>query len=109
MAAMDKATIEKAKSENPGVQLGLVKVPERGKEYLFKTPDDPEWRSFRKDQEDDAGGIVALRSLLLRHVVVPPAAELAAELDREPGLTETLGKPVIKLAGAGLAATLEKI
>jgi arginine repressor len=108
---MDKATIDKAKAENPTADLRLLKIETNDGlvEILVKIPNDGEWKRFRDMQANDEQGAAAVRQLVLASVVVPDAAGFAAMLSTRPGLAESVAKPLIKLAGVSAIATVEKV
>lgn len=104
---MDQTIIDKAKQENPGADLRRVSNDEFGIEVLVKTPTSGEWKAFRAAQADDDKD--AIRNFVLLHVVAPTPREFAGTLEKLPGLAEQLGKELVKLAGATIKLSVEKV
>lgn len=101
--------IAKLKEANPGAELSVIEEGEIGLEVVVKVPDEGAWRRFRAQQDDDAQSSIALRGLVFACVVHPVPADFVPIVARRPGIVETVGGKLVKIAGVSRAATIRKL
>jgi hypothetical protein len=109
MSSLTEEQLERIKAENPGVELHLVSSPETGVDVVVRKPKEDEWRRFRAMQADDEQRSGALRLLAIHSSVFPKGAEFMAMLAEFPGMAETVGAKLIKIAGVDGTATSRKL
>ncbi len=99
------------KDANPGVDLYFIEneTVAPGITFVVKCPSDASWKRFQAERENDEQKSTAIRRLVLTHVIKPTANDLLSMLQAQPGLVESLGGPLIKIAGASAASTFGKI
>lgn len=106
---MDQAIIDKAKAAHPGAEFHVLDNQEVGLEVLMRAPNDGDWKQFRTMQADEEQSPMALRTLVLACMVEPAPAAFAVMLQTRPGLTETFGRPLIKIGGVSSATQVKKV
>lgn len=106
---MDKAIIEKAKSEHPGTPIYRLACEDYDTEIIVRAPTSTEWKRFRSMQQDDEQSPLALRALVLDCLIVPSREDFMLALEKRPGLAETFGRHVIKIGGVSAATIVEKL
>jgi hypothetical protein len=103
-----EALLAELKAKHPDKELHLLESPQEEVEIVVHKPSEPEWRRFRTIVTDEDQRAGALRQLLVMHVVYPKD-EILAILAKHPGLAETFGNKVVKIAGVDPAATSRKL
>jgi len=109
MSSLTEEQLERIKAENPGVELHVVSSPEASVEIVVRKPKEDQWRVFRAMQADDEQRPGALRWLASYCAVFPKGADFAALLAERPGLAETVGAKLVKIAGVDGTATSRKL
>jgi hypothetical protein len=107
--AITEEQLAKVTTENPGVELHLVNSPETGVDVVVRKPSEPEWRRFRSMQSDDEQRPGALRMLAIGAAIFPKGGDFMALLGEHPGLAETIGAKLVKIAGVDGTATSRKL
>lgn len=101
--------VSRLKAENPGLELHVVSSPDTGAEVVVRRPSEPEWRRFRSMVGDDDQRPGALRQLAISSAIYPKGDDFMALLADYPGLAETIGGKLVKIAGVDGAATSRKL
>lgn len=109
MSSLTDEQLDRIKAENPGIELHLVSSPETGVEVVVRKPKEDEWRRFRAMQADDEQRPGALRLLAIHSAVFPKGGDFMALLAEHPGLAETVGAKLVKIAGVDGTATSRKL
>lgn len=103
------AEVEALKTKHVGADLRLLRNEDHDMEIVCKVPPPGEWTRFRSMQQDDAQAPIALRTLLFSCVVKPTPDEFRGVVDRLPGLAETFGGELVKIAGVSRATSSSKL
>lgn len=105
------ADIKELKAKNPGETLAEIKndVVLGDEVFVVKVPRDAAWKVFQTQRANDEQAPYALRTLVLGHIVKPTPQEMLLRLNELPGLVETVGGQLVKLAGASSASTVRKL
>lgn len=77
----------------------VYKIEALGKVIVIKTPDDKIFQRFRDYGADDERRSVATKKLVQDTVVWPPKPEFDAMVKAQPGLSESWGSEVARIAG----------
>ena len=101
--------IDAAKQANPGAELHLLDA--LGHQAIAKAPPREQYEFFKTEASHKQAGraLAALETLVKGCVVTPDAAGLEKMLDKFPGLVESYGNALIKLAGLTEEATAKKL
>jgi hypothetical protein len=103
----DEITALKAK--HAGADLRILHNEDHDMEIVVKVPSGAEWTRFRSMQQDDAQAPIALKTLVLACIVQPGPDDFRRTLDKLPGLTETFGGELVKIAGVSRATSSRKL
>lgn len=103
---LDKATIEKLKSEHGEIHRLTVGT---GEAVVVKLPSRAVWKRFRKNTRDAERSADAGEQLLRDCVVHPSPDDFSAMLEKRPGLAEAFGGKLVELAGGVEDAEAEKL
>jgi hypothetical protein len=108
---LTETEIAELKAKNPGATLAEIKNEAvLGDEvFVVKVPQDAAWKLFQTQRANDEQAPYALRTLVLGHMVKPTPQEFLLRLNEMPGLVETVGGQLVKLAGASNASTVRKL
>lgn len=108
---LTETDIAELKAKNPGATLAeITNDAVLGDEsFVVKVPQDGAWKMFQTARANDELAPSALRTLVLQHMVKPTVAEFLLRLNDQPGLVETVGGQLVKLAGASNASTVRKL
>lgn len=109
MSSLTEEQLERIKTENPGIELHVISSPDNGVEVVVRKPKEDEWRRFRAMQGDDEQRPGALRMLAIYSAVFPKGADFMAMLADHPGMAETVGAKLTKIAGVDGTATSRKL
>lgn len=105
--AIDEKTIDEVKAANPGVELHLL--THEDEQAIFRVPDDGVWTRYWKELVDEDTRAQAHTTLVMGSVVYPAPVEFRKVLGRRPGLVQTFGARIAKLAGATKEAQSRKL
>jgi len=108
---LTETEIAELKAKNPGANLAeITNEAVLGDEtFVVKVPQDAAWKMFQTQRANDEQAPYALRTLVLGHMVKPTPSEFLLRLNETPGLVETVGGQLVKLAGASNASTVRKL
>lgn len=102
--------IETHKAANPGVQLEVLRNEDLDIEILVKPPSRAEWSRFRAMVNEDGQRPQAMRTLLLNCILEPSRGDFeAGPLSTYPGLSESFGADLVKMAGVNASTTRRKV
>ena len=93
------AQIDKLKAEHGELHAISAGTGDREVSVLVKTPNRERWTSFKAQAQDPHRKATAMESLVLDCVVHPSREEMSKLLNVRPGLSETFGSEIAKLAG----------
>jgi hypothetical protein len=107
----DEKQIEALKAQTPDGKLREFSATVEGKEYIVyvRRPSRAEYKDFRAAASNDKKQAAALETLLCTCVVYPSGAAFQAMLDEAPGLSETFGEELLKIAGLAVSADSKKL
>lgn len=101
---MDQKVIDQLKEEHDEVYI--LTADEH--EVVVRPPTDKEFERFAASSANDAKLLSAMNTLVLDVTLHPSREEMKALFKRRPGLGASLGKQVVKLAGANLEVEVKK-
>lgn len=76
-----------------------LKAEDSSVEFLLRAPTKQEYQLFLKGTSDKETRPSAIRKIVRPCIVWPERADLDLILDRSPGMLESLGDPVLEIAG----------